>query len=89
MPSTKPVLYETAKVRSTGARTQVLDLRPEGKYALRCATHDHEVEADRRLPAEAASHRPQDWCPKCRAAAKRRAASENTSGATAKQAASA
>jgi hypothetical protein len=63
------VLYQVRKTRSTGAWTQVLDLRnvegADTKYALHCLTHGEVHGRDTRLPAEQESHKSHMWCTGC------------------------
>jgi hypothetical protein len=66
---TVKVIYETLKLRSTGAHTRVWDMRPDetydGNFKLECVTHGREFARPARLKAEEESHRSHMWCDLC------------------------
>jgi hypothetical protein len=66
---TEKVIYETQKLRSTGAHTRVWDMRSndayEANFKLECVTHDTVLPRNARLKAEEESHRSHMWCPMC------------------------
>jgi hypothetical protein len=66
---TTKVIYETKKLRSTGAHTRVWDMRPndefEGAFMLECVTHGTQHARNARLKAEEESHRSHMWCELC------------------------
>lgn len=63
------VIYETRKLRSTGAHTRVWDMRADDTYEsafkLECVTHDTVLPRNARLKAEEESHRSHMWCEMC------------------------
>jgi hypothetical protein len=63
------VIYETQKLRSTGAHTRVWDMRADdafdGNFKLECVTHETVLARDVRLKAEEESHRSHMWCATC------------------------
>lgn len=63
---THKVIYETKKLRSTGAHTRVWDERAiGGTFRAECVTHEQSVVIDARLKCEEQSHRSAEWCTMC------------------------